>query len=221
MFKNSGALFPLTILVLVLLLTGLSVWLVWRSNPRLFWIPLVVLAALFIGMVMFTRKLGRPAAPHPEVLNEHGAAGTALVLYQPGISGFHYSATRAFAEGLASQDWRVEMNTVGDHIATDLTAYRLLAVGGPVYRFQACVQVEEFLKRVGDLHNLPVVGITTAAGSGPEASQMLKDAIQQANGKVAANLNLYQLAPNDEQFGSADSLQIARRAGEQVISMLP
>lgn len=221
MIKNSGALVPLSILLFVLALTGVSMWLIGRSNPRLFWIPLAVLAVMFAGMVVFSRGLNQPKEPRPEVFNEKGAAGTALVLYQPGISNFHYSVTRAFAEGLASQGWRVEMNTVGEHISTDLSAYALLAVGGPVYRFSASVPVTQFLSRVGDLQGIAAVGITTAAGSGPEASQMLKEAIQQTNGKVVANLNLYQLAPNDEQFGSTDSLQIARRAGEQTVSMLP
>lgn len=221
MIKNSGALVPLSILLVVLILTGVSMWLISRSNPRLYWIPLAVLAVLFVGMVVFSRSLNLPREPRPEILNESGAAGTALVLYQPGISGFHYSVTHAFAEGLASQGWRVEMNTVGEHISTDLSAYGLLAVGGPVYRFSASVPVTQFLSRVGNLQGIVAVGITTAGGSGPESSEMLKEAIEHTNGNVAANLNIYQLAPNDEQFGSTDALQIARRAGEQVVSTLP
>jgi hypothetical protein len=221
MIKNSGALVPLSIFLLVLILTGVSMWLISRSNPSLCWIPLAVLAVLIAGMVVFSRNLNLPKEPRPVVLNENGAAGTALVLYQPGISSFQYSVTHAFAEGLASQGWRVEMNTVGEHISPDLSAYDLLAVGGPVYRFSASVPVTQLLSRVGDLQGIATVGITTAAGSGPEASEMLKKAIEQANGNVVANLNIYQLAPNDEQFGSADALQIARRAGEQVVNMLP
>ncbi len=144
------------------------------------------------------------------VLNPGGSTGTALLVYHPGLSDFQYKVTLAFAEGLVSNGWRVEMTTASSSAPTNLSRYSLLVVGSPTYAGNPAPPIERYIGRLGNLNHKPTVIIGTAAGTNPSTIAM-KDRVQAANGTIVKTLSLYTQAPNN-----GDPTAIAKQAGEEI-----
>ncbi|MFH0896842.1 MAG: hypothetical protein V1850_02180 [Candidatus Bathyarchaeota archaeon] len=70
-----------------------------------------------------------------KVLNPVGCNRTALVVYQKGLIDFQPKMVFAFAEGLASSGWRVDVTTVSPRAPTDISSYDLLVIARPTYFF--------------------------------------------------------------------------------------
>lgn len=71
---------------------------------------LIILAALVIVVGYLEYSVYREVSSPLVVLNSQGAK-TALVIYHPGLSPFAHDIAYAFANGLASSGWRVEIAT--------------------------------------------------------------------------------------------------------------
>jgi len=53
---------------------------------------------------------------------------TALILYHPGLTSFSHDIAYAYADGLVSNNWRVEITTSSTQAPTDPSNYDLLVV---------------------------------------------------------------------------------------------
>ena len=106
---------------------------------------IVVLAVLAAALVLSYLWLSIEVKSEVEVRNLEGDAGTALLVYHPGKSDFQEKVTYAFAEGLVSNGWRVELTTASAQAPTDLSSYDLLALGGPTYWFAPARPVRRYL----------------------------------------------------------------------------
>lgn len=147
------------------------------------------------------------------VLNPESAKGTAVVIYQKGLREFQPTAASAFAKGLASSGWRVEMTTVSPHTPTDLTNYNLLVLGWPTYWFTPSLPIRRYLRRIGDLKGKRTVIICTAAGAPINSCTKMKSLVQATNGIVERSLVLFTMRPND---GNDDPLEIATQVGKEI-----
>lgn len=182
-------------------------------------IVVVVLIVGFFGTVGILFVIGHtPHVSDVQVSNPEGNAGVAFVVYQPGISNFQEKVTNAFVDGLISNDWRVEITTASSQTPTDLSSYDLLVIGSPIYSDTPARPVMDYVSNVGDLEGMnTVILLTGGAGTGDEATSILGNHVQEANGIVVKSLMLYSTsASNEEQYGTNDPLEIATKAGQEI-----
>jgi flavorubredoxin len=160
--------------------------------------------------------LNKEVIGEPTVLNSEGDAGTALVVYHAGKTGFHEHVTAAFADGLVSKGWRVEITTASAQAPADLSGYQLLVLGGPTYWFSPNRPIRRYLSRLGDLGGKPTASIITSMGSGARSRAVMETDIQRANGELVESLLLYTLRPNEDLYGINDAFEIANQAAGNI-----
>jgi len=139
---------------------------------------------------------------------------TALILYHPGLSSFSHDVAYAFAEGLISNGWRVEITTPSIQAPTELSNYSMLVVLSNTYAWSPDTPTSRHLERIGNLNQIQTVLITLGAGSAQEAQQALEDKIETSNGKIIDSMLLYSMAPNE---GNKDATEIAKEAARQIV----
>ena len=122
---------------------------------------------------------------------------TALLLYHPGLSSFSHDVSYAFADGLASNNWRVEIATPSKEAPTETSKYDLLIVASNTYGFTPDTPTTRHLERIGDLDGIQVVLLTLGAGSALESQESLEDTIESQNGIIIRSILVYSLAPNE------------------------
>jgi flavorubredoxin len=177
---------------------------------------IVVLVVLSAALVLSNLWLSRDVVSEVEVRNPEGDAGTALVVYHPGKSDFQERVTYAFAGGLVSNGWRVEITTASAQTPTDLSGYDLLILGGPTYWFTPNWPIRRYLSRLGDLRGQPTVAIITAMGLGGRSISIMENDVREANGDLVKSLILYTLRPNEDLYGINDAAEIATQAAKEI-----
>ncbi|MDT8781545.1 MAG: hypothetical protein IAX22_02710 [Candidatus Bathyarchaeota archaeon] len=138
---------------------------------------------------------------------------TALILYHPGLSAFSHDVAYAFAEGLISNGWRVEITTPSIQAPTELSNYSILVVLSNTYAWSPDMPTSRHLERIGNLNQIQTVLITLGAGSAQEARQAIEDKIETSNGKIIDSMLLYSMAPNE---GNKNAVEIAKEAARQI-----
>lgn len=209
-------LIPVLVIALVILLVAGAVWL-YRVNREVFKkMPIVIVVILAVLLVVSYLWLNTEVASEIRVLNPGGEAGTALVVYHPGKSDFHERVTNAFAEGLVSNGWQVDVTTASTDAPTGLSGYDLLVIGGPTYYWTPDRPVLRYLSRLGDLRGQRTVTIITAMGAGKRSISIMDQRVQDANGDLVDSLLLYTLRPNEDLHGINDAEKIATRAAKTI-----
>jgi flavorubredoxin len=157
-----------------------------------------------------------------EVLNPGGRAGTALLVFHPGMTDFQETVTRAFAGGLTAAGWRVELATANRSAPRDLARYDLLLVGGPTYFWTPAQPIRRYVSALGDLGGKRTVVLVTGVGATSRSQRVLEDLVRAAHGTIVASLALTTLRPNDEtamragEKNRASAVRIAREAASKV-----
>jgi hypothetical protein len=163
------------------------------------WIALIAVAAVAALAVAWLELVrNREVVSEIDVRNAGGSAGTALMVYHPGRSGFYRQVADGFAKGLISRGWRVEATTASGEAPSDLSAYDLLVLGGPTYFFTPNRPIRRYLSRLGDLKGKPTVTIITAMGVGQRSTAVMERRVREANGNLVRALLLYWMRPNDD-----------------------
>jgi len=179
----------------------------------------IILAVVVVGMggvFLLMRKMSSEVVSDLKVSNPEGDEGVALVVYHPGISDFQRQVNYAFADGLVSNGWRVEITTASSQAPTDLSGYDLLVLGGPVYAGAVAQPVRSYLSGLGDLGGKRTVLIISGSGSTDEAVSVMEQLVQEANGDLVKSLPIWTQAPNDEMYGISDPEEIMRQAGTEI-----
>lgn len=140
---------------------------------------LIVIFAVFAGLLM-TGVIGEVVSD-VEVINSEGSV-TALIVYQPGFSNFPKEVMYAFADGLVSNGWRVEITTASAQAPSNLSKYSLLTLGYPVYGETPGSAIVKYVDRVGNLNEINTVIIACAGGDSGESIIPLKERVENANG---------------------------------------
>jgi hypothetical protein len=209
--------FPLLVIFLIFLFVVVA-WRLYKKAKALIKIVLVaVVVILAAGMVLLYLVTSQDVASGIEVLNRGGDQGTALVVYHPGLTGFHERVTSAFADGLVSNGWRVEMTTASPYAPTDLSSYDLLVLGGPTYFWTPNRPIKSYLSRLGNLGGKRTAIIITALGMGERSISTMERLVQAANGDLVKSLLLYSLAPNEDIYGINDPEEIASQVAKGIM----
>jgi hypothetical protein len=147
------------------------------------------------------------------VIKNPTASKTALVLYHPGLSSFSHNVSYAFADGLVSNGWRVEIATSSIEAPTNLSKYSLLVVSSNTYAFSPDSPTTRQLERLGNLNGIQTVLLTLGAGSAQESQKALERMIQASNGTILQSLVLYSMSPNE---GGRSATEIAQQAAKEI-----
>ena len=173
----------------------------------------VFLIASVIALAYVGIRISSDVASEIEILNPEGSK-IALVIYHPGMTSLMRDVTYAFADGLVSNGWRVEITTPSSEAPTDISGYDLLVLGSPVYGFSLTPTIERYLERIGDLQKIETVAILTAAGAPGESASTMEKAILDSNGTVREVIELFGMAPNE---GNANPIDLAELAGKEIL----
>ncbi|MCW4017273.1 MAG: hypothetical protein NWF00_01095 [Candidatus Bathyarchaeota archaeon] len=119
--------------------------------------------------------ISREVVSEIQVLNADGGK-TALVVYQPGFSSFPKDLSYAFAEGLASSGWRVEITTASSQVPSDLVDYGLLVLAYPVYGGTPGTAIVKYVNN-SNLNGLNTVIIACAGSDSGESITPLKQQV--------------------------------------------
>ena len=175
-------------------------------------IIILVFVVFFVGFASFAGLLlsgaiSREVVSEIDVVNADGDT-TALIVYQPGFSSFPRDAVYAFADGLASSGWRVEITTASSEAPSDFSKYRLLTLAYPVYGGTVGTAIVSYVNRIENMGGIDTVIIACAGGDSGESIELLKQQVQDANGVFYDSMAL------SNQVGSA--LESARQVGSRI-----
>lgn len=163
----------------------------------------------FAGLLL-AGMISREVVSEIEVINANGDK-TALIVYQPGFSSFPRDASYAFADGLASSGWRVEITTASPQAPSDFSEYSLLTLAYPVYGGAPGTAIVNYAKRISNLDGINTVIIALQGGTEPSLTiDSLKQHVQAANGSTFyTGLSL--------STGDNSAIDTARQAGSNII----
>jgi hypothetical protein len=186
-----------------------------RFWPQKRWkqVLFVIFLVIVVGILALVGTLGvafvigsRDVVSEIDVINPSGNK-TALLVYQPGLSSLPKDVSYAFAEGLASSGWRVEITTASTEAPSDMSNYHLLVLLWPNYGGTAGAATVRYVDRVNNLQRIQTVLIATG-GNPVGAFDAMTQKVQTANGVVISSL-----APNE---GNENATEIAQQAGTQI-----
>ncbi len=179
---------------------------------KIFKIILAVFAILIIAFVAFAAVVfldfSAVFATGSETLTPSGnSAGTALVAYDPGLSGAAKNVATEIAHDFQAQNYTVTLAGIKSSAAAQTSMYKIIVVGGPVYGGAATSSVKDFV------HNLNLQSGTKLGvfGSGQGAAegndtQQLTDSLNPPVGTIVVKI------------GQPENL--AQRASEFVADLL-
>ena len=179
----------------------------------------LVVAALVAPGIWYWYRASKEVVSQVQVMNPEGEGGRALVVYHPGIRGFFDAVIHAFAEGLVSNGWTVEMVTASPQAPADLSGYDLLVVGGPTYFWTPVRPIQAYVSRLGDLAGKPTVVFVTGFGATGRSTSIMEELVRGANGRLVKSLSFFKMRPNDETDPRPNrevAVEMAMRAGREI-----
>jgi flavorubredoxin len=179
----------------------------------------VVVAGVLAWVIWYWHRISQEVPSEVETLNPEGERGTALVVYHPGRRGFFRAVIHAFAQGLVSSGWRVDITTASSQTPTVISRYDFLTFGGPTYMWSPARPIKRYVSRLGDLEGKPTAIIVTGFGDTGRAMSIMEKLVREANGRLVKSLSLTTLRPNDEEDPRPNqevALEMATRAGQEV-----
>ncbi len=208
-------------LVLVTLLLIAGCWWAYRSTNGAFVTLLVATAATLVSLLILwfgavSYWVNVEVVSPLEVLNGEGDSGTALVVFHPGKSSFQRDVSYAFAEGLVSQGWRVEITTASYQAPTDLSPYDLLVLGAPTYDWLPARRLETYVRGLGDLAGQPTVTVISGAGYTDLSQPAMERMVQETGGELIKSLAVWSMRPNEDLYGTNDAEQAMRQAAGEI-----
>jgi hypothetical protein len=179
----------------------------WKKVLFIIFLAIVIGIGALVGTLAVAFVVGnRDVVSAIDVVNASGNK-TALLVYQAGLSSLPKDVSYAFADGLASNGWRIEVTTASAEAPSDMSNYSLLVLLWPNYGGLAGAATIRYVERIDDFHGIQTVLIATG-GNPVGAFDTMKQKIQAANGGVIESL-----APNE---GNGNAIDIARQAGAQI-----
>jgi hypothetical protein len=167
----------------------------WKKILLIILLTFIIISSLLLVYASFV--MNNDVISELVIKNPQGSK-TALLFYHPGLSSFSNDVSYAFAEGLTSNNWRVEIATPSNNAPTKLSEYGLLIIVSNTYGFKPDSPTTRQLDRIGNLDGIQTVLLTLGAGSASESKQSLESMVEAQNGTIIRSLLVYSLAPNEE-----------------------
>ena len=159
-------------------------------------VAVIVVAGGGLGWMVW--RLNQETVGPVAVTNAGGKAGTALLVYQPGLTDFPKAVADAYGDGLVANGWEVASTTVSVQTPADLTPYDLVVLAAPVYAGAAAKPLTRYVARVGDFHGKAVVVLLAGAGDVDQAVADATATVKAAKGRPVEAFGVTSMKPNDE-----------------------
>jgi flavodoxin len=132
-------------------------------------IVLVIVVAIS-GMAFLFMDVMSYTATGSETLSPAGtAAGNALVVYDPGVSGTTKNVAITIADDLQAKGYKVELAGVKSSAAADVSAYDVIVIGGPTYVGNISSSIRGYLQGLEPSTNA-MVGVYATGSVEPESN---------------------------------------------------
>jgi hypothetical protein len=187
-----------------------------------FWIGLLVAIVVVLviaagSMMWLVNTISQERVTPLTTLNPDGVAGTALLVYHPGLSDFPDRIVTAFADGLVQSGWTVDRTTASGKAPAEFAAYDLVVLGSPIYGGPA-KPLSDYIARA-DFGGKPVVLLLTGAGDPDVTLLTTVEMVEAHNGVVIAPLAYTSMRPNESAKAYSGSnvdqaVEMARDAGK-------
>ncbi len=203
----------------VAFITALVLWLRRRTalRPALLATAIVCALAAAGWILVLMPWANQPVVSAIETLGEDGETGTALIVYHPGRSDLQAQSVRGFADGLVESGWRVSLTTASDETPTDLSGYDVLVIGAQSYTWAPARPVQDYLRRLGSLDEMPVVAILSGLGETDPANGVMRELVAAHGGRLIDIYNVWQLRPIDNLYGTDDPYQAMRQVAQSLV----
>jgi hypothetical protein len=107
---------------------------------------IIIIAIVAFGAVVFLDLAAYTATSSQTLTHEGPFMGTALVLYDPGLSGASTRVAEKIAADLQNATLTVTLAGIKSATATNTTGYDIIVIGGPVYAGVPTASVKDALK---------------------------------------------------------------------------
>jgi hypothetical protein len=152
---------------------------------------LLIVLAVFASLGAYLEYSVYREVTLTETLNPSGSK-IALVIYHPGLTSFSGDVASAYADGLVSASWQVELTTASSQAPSDLSKYSLLVLCWPIYDFNPAPTLTNYIHRVGDLQGMNTTVVTIGGGLDPlNAPAAMNKTVQDAHGTIIQSLTMY------------------------------
>ncbi len=152
---------------------------------------LLIVLAVFVGLGAYLEYSVYREVSLTETLNPSGSK-IALVIYHPGLTSFSKDVALAYADGLVSSGWQVELTTASSQAPSDMSKYSLLVLCWPIYDFNPAPTITNYVHRIGDLQGINTTIITVGGGLDPlNAPAAMNKTVQDAHGTIIQSLTMY------------------------------
>ncbi len=152
---------------------------------------LLIVLAVFLAIGAYLEYSVYREVSFTETLNPLGSK-IALVIYHPGLTSFTKDVASAYADGLVSSGWQVELTTASNQAPSNLSKYSLLTLCWPIYDFNPAPTITNYIHRVGNLNNINTAIITVGGGIDPlNTPATMSKTVQDANGQVIQQLTMF------------------------------
>lgn len=152
---------------------------------------LLIVSAVLVGVGAYLEYSVFREVASTEILNNSGSK-TALLIYHPGLTSYAKDVAYGYAEGLVTNNWRVEVVTASQQAPTNLSQYSLLVLCWAIYDFNPAPTITNYLHRVGDLQNINSAIITIGGGLDPlNAKEAMNNTVKSLNGSIIQSLTMF------------------------------
>jgi hypothetical protein len=182
-------------------------------------VALGIFGVWFLGYDMwFTGRANAEFASPVSTLGGDGRAGRALIVHHQGRGPAHFQRRmqRAFAEGLRSQGWQVDLTTASRQAPADVSGYDLIVLGAQAYNWCPARPVVDYVDRVAGLRGKPVVVVVSGGGMTERAMHVLQTHVLTSGGVILKAIEIWTSRPNEERAGLRDPAAIMRREGARL-----
>jgi len=143
---------------------------------------LIVIVVGAVSLAYVLLSINKDVVSPIYVINA-GGNETVLVVYQPGLTSSPKDNAYAFADGLASSGWRVDITTASPQAPNNLSNYSLLVIVFPIYGGSPGAAAVRYVDGLVNLH-----GIHTVIIDVPASENVMKQKVEAENGIVIETL---------------------------------
>jgi len=151
----------------------------WKKILLVTVLVMMVLGGALYGYIRAT--INKDVVSPIDALN-FGGDKKALIVYQVGLSSGPRDASYAFADGLVSVGWQVEVATASPESPSNMSSYELLVIVFPVYGARPGEAAVRYVNCLGDLQQIPTVIINCRLSNAIE--NIMREQVTAQNGTV-------------------------------------
>jgi NAD(P)H-dependent FMN reductase len=207
------------ILVAVMVMGAMGIFgLLWSLQAALLGWTAVVAAAISMAWYIFwdlwiTGAVNAETTSELIALGGHGTAGRALIVHHPSKRGFVRRLVGAYADGMISNDWHVDLTTASWASTGDVSSYDLIVLAAPVYNWRAAKPLLTHVGRMTGMNGKSTVIVLAGGGMTDRALADLRDRVVSKGATTIDALEIWTERPNTPRYGTSDPDEIMRRAG--------